>query len=102
MTHQRENFEQAFGLLNFKVYEQAINLFQNDLKENPLNLASYHNIGLAQIYLGIDRRSTELLKEAIKNLEKAIDISNQRQFNNGYPSAEANLTWAKDELAKLK
>jgi tetratricopeptide (TPR) repeat protein len=99
---QTENFKQAFGLLNFKVYEQAISLFQSDLKENPLNLASYHNIGLAQIYLGIDRQNPELLKEAIKNLEKAIEISKNLHYENGYPSAEANLTWAKEELAKFK
>lgn len=102
MEENTEEFNQGIGLLNFKVYEEAINLFQQDLEQNPKNLASYHNIGLAQTYLGIDKQDKNLLQSAIQHLEKAIAIAEELKYKNGYPIAEANLKWATEELAKLK
>lgn len=101
MVQNTEKFNQGLGLLNFEAYEEAIKCFQQDIKQNPNNLASYHNIGLAETHLGIDKQDKELLKSAIQNLEKAIKIAKELNYN-GYPIAEANLEWAKDELAKLK
>lgn len=102
MEENTEEFNQAVGLLNFKVYEGAINLFQQDLEQNPKNLASYHNIGLAKTYLGIDKQDKDLLQSAIEHLEKAIAIANELNYKGGYPFAETNLKWATEELAKLK
>jgi len=101
MQENSEQFEEAVELLNFKVYEQAIRLFQQDLEENPQNLASFHNIGLAQTYLGVDQKSVALLRAAIDNLEKAVSIAKDKKYESGYPFAEANLKWAKEKLAKL-
>ncbi|MBS1759376.1 MAG: hypothetical protein JST23_04555 [Bacteroidetes bacterium] len=102
MEENTEEFNQGIGLLNFKVYEGAISLFQQDLEQNPKNLASCHNIGLAQTYLGIDKQDKYLLQSAIQNLEKAIAIANELNYKDGYPIAKVNLKWAIEELAKLK
>ncbi|MBS0646406.1 MAG: hypothetical protein JSR97_07415 [Verrucomicrobia bacterium] len=101
MEDNTEEFKQGVSLLNFKVYEGAIDLFQQDIEQNPSNLASYHNIGLAQTYLGIDKKDKGLLQSAIQHLEKAIAIANELNYKDGYPIAEANLNWATEELAKL-
>ena len=102
MEKNTKEFNEGFGLLNFKVYEEAISLFQQDIKQNPQNLASYHNIGLAKTYLGIDKQDKALLQSAIQHLEKAIKIAEELNHQNGFPIAEANLKWAKEELSKLK
>ncbi len=101
MKDNTEEFNQGLGLLNFKVYEDAISLFQQDIEQNPNNLASYHNIGLAQTYLGIDKQDKGLLQSAIQYLEKAIAIARGLNYKDGYPIAETNLKWATEELAKL-
>lgn len=77
-------------------------MFQQDIEQNPNNLASYHNIGLAKTYLGIDKQDKALLQSAIEHLEKAIAIANELNYKDGYPIAETNLKWAAEELAKLK
>ena len=101
MEDNAKEFNQGVGLLNFKAYEGAISLFHRDLEQNPNNLASYHNIGLAQTYLGIDNQDKGLLQSAIQHLEKAIAIAKELNYKDGYPIAEANLKWATEELAKL-
>ena len=102
MDENSAAFNQAIGLLDFKVYEGAISLFQQDIEQNPNNLASHHNIGLAKTYLGIDKQDKALLQSAIEHLEKAIAIANELNYKDGYPIAETNLKWATEELAKLK
>ena len=102
MNKNSEQFNQAVGLLNFKVYEEAIKLLEQDIKQNPDNFASYHNIGLAQTYLGIDKQDKCLLQSAIQNLEKAIQIVKGLNNKDGYPTAEVNLKWAMEELEKLQ
>jgi tetratricopeptide (TPR) repeat protein len=102
MDENSEEFNQGIGLLNFQVYEGAINLFQQDIEQNPNNLASYHNIGLAKTYLGVDKKDKAMLQSAIEHLEKAIAIANELNYTDGYPIAETNLKWATEELAKLK
>ena len=42
-----------------------------------------------------------MIQAAIENLEKAIAIAKEKQYESGYPIAEVNLNWAKEELAKL-
>ena len=101
MENVTEEFEQGNGLLNFKVYEGAISLFKKDLEKNPKNLASYHNIGLAETYLGVDKKNIDILKSAIEHLEKAIEIAKEINYKDGYLFAETNLKWAKAELEKL-
>ena len=101
MEDNTEEFNQGIGMLTLKVYEGAISLFQQEIEQNPNNLAAYHNIGLAQTYLGIDKQDKGLLQSAIQHLEKAIAIAKELNYKDGYPIAEANLKWAIEELAKL-
>jgi len=56
------------------VYEPTINLFQLDIKENPSNFASYHNMALAQTYLGIAKVTGIFWSVQLKNFEKTIEI----------------------------
>ena len=63
MEEQSENFQIALGLSNFKVFEQAISLFQSDIDENPNYFASYCNMGVAQIHLGLAKKDKEILKQ---------------------------------------
>lgn len=101
MKENSKQFNQAFGLLNSKAYSQSIDLFFEDLKINPKNIASYNNIGLAQTYLGISNGDKHFLELAMKNYQTAIDIAHELQYKGGYPSAQGNLEWAQKEIAKL-
>jgi len=90
-------FQMAFGLTNTKCYDAAIELYEEDLKENPKNIASMNNIALCKINQAISRNDKTLLTEAIKILNKAIDIVNHDpNYKYGFPIAEANLKWAKE------
>jgi tetratricopeptide (TPR) repeat protein len=101
MEQNSNQFDKAFGLLNSKAYLQAIELFLEDVKINPKNIASYNNIGIAETYLGIANSDIKLLESAIKNFQIAIDITNELQYKDGYPSAQGNLEWAKNEITKM-
>uniref|UniRef100_UPI00404AFE67 hypothetical protein n=1 Tax=Flavobacterium sp. TaxID=239 RepID=UPI00404AFE67 len=101
MKQNSKQFDRGLGLLNSKEYNQAINYFLEDLKIDPNNYASYNNIGLAQTYLGIKNKDKNILDLAIKNYQTAIEITKKLEDKVGFPSAEGNLKWAKDELSKL-
>ena len=101
MRDNIEEFNQGVSLLNSKDYDGAISLFRQDLEKNPKNLASYHNIGLAQTFLGIEKQDKGLLLSAIQHIEKAIAIAKELNYEDGYPIAEANLKWSTEKLAEL-
>jgi len=101
MEQNSKQFDKAFGLLNSKAFLKAIDLFLEDLQINPKNIASYNNIGVAKTYLGIANKDINLLESAIKNFQTAIDISNELQSKDGYPSAQRNIEWAKSEITKM-
>ena len=94
-------FQHAFGLSSMKHYKAAIELYEEDLSENPKNIASMNNIELAKINLGISESNKELLKDAKIYLEKAIKIVNESDdYKFGYPIAEANLKWVNELLVE--
>jgi tetratricopeptide (TPR) repeat protein len=100
MQANTELFDQAVSLLNSKSYNKSIELFKQDLEENPNESITYNNIGVAQAHLGISQRDKSLLESAIQHLLKVIAIM---EFSPGksYPDAEKNLKWAREELNKL-
>lgn len=102
MKENTEEFNQGFGLLNFDVNEGTINLFQQDLEKNSNSPASYHSIGLAQTYLGIQKQGSKLQQLAIQNLEKAISIAKELNHNGGYTIANENLRWTNEELKTVR
>lgn len=94
-----KSFQIAFGLGNSKKYRAAIKLYEEDLEENPNNIASMNNIALAKIQLGISEKNIDYLKEAKELLEKALDIVRKNsEYKHGYPIAEENLKWVKELL----
>jgi hypothetical protein len=46
-----KSFQIAFGFGNSKKYKAAIKLYEEDLEENPNNIASMNNIALASFVL---------------------------------------------------
>ena len=102
MENNLKEFNRGLELLVQKKYEEAIEIFKKDISLNPENLESYNNIGVAQTYLGIINQDMNLLTSDIQHFEKAIAIAKEFNYKDGYPSAENNLKWAKDELFKLK
>ena len=102
MEKKLNEFNRGLELFSQKKYEEAIEIFRKDINLNPENFESYNNIGVAQTYLGIINQDINLLISAIQHFEKAIVISKQFNSKEGYPNAEKNLKWAKNELSKLK
>jgi tetratricopeptide (TPR) repeat protein len=95
------SFQTAFGLANSNNYLAAIKLYEEDLAENPNNIASMNNIALAKIHLGINDSNQEYLPEAKELLEKALKIVKEnKDYKHGYPIAEANLKWVDNLLEK--
>ncbi len=95
------SFQMAFGLASGKNYKAAIELYKEDLLENPKNIAAMNNIALAKINLGILESNKSYILEAKELLEKTMKIVNeQNEYKGGYPIAEANLKWAIELLEK--
>lgn len=101
MENNLKEFNRGLELIAQKKYGKAIEIFRKDINLNPENLESYNNIGVAQTYLGIMKKNISMLTSAIQYFEKAIAIAKEINQKDGYPSAEKNLIWAKDELSKL-
>ena len=96
-----KSFQMAFGYSSSKYYKGAIKLYEEDLKENPKNIASMNNIAVAKINIGISESNQELLLEAKQYLEKANKIVNESEdYKYGFPIAEANLKWVNELLEK--
>ena len=100
MQSNSKLFDQALSLLNSKSYIESIEIFKQDLMENPNEPTTYNNIGFAQANLGITQKDKSLLESAIQHFQKAIAIT---ELNPGksYPIAENNLKWAREELIQL-
>lgn len=91
----------AFGLSNGKNYKAAIELYEEDLLENPKNIAAMNNIAVAKINLGISESNISYIMEAKEILDETMKIVNgQNEYKGGYPIAEANLKWANELLEK--
>lgn len=96
-----KSFQMAFGFSNGKNYKAAIELYEEDLLENPNNIAAMNNIAVAKINLGISESNKSYISEAKELLEKIMGIVNsQNEYKDGYPIAEANLKWACELLEK--
>ena len=96
-----KSFQIAFGYSNGKNYKAAIELYTEDLLENPKNIAAMNNIAVAKINLGISENNKSYIFEAKELLEKTIKIvSEEKDYKHGYPIAEANLKWANELLEK--
>lgn len=96
-----KQFQMAFGLTNPNSYDSAIKLYEQDLIDNPNNIAAMNNIAMCKINLSIIKQDKSLLPDAILLLKKAIDLVNgDNNYKYGYPIAEANLKWANDLLEK--
>ncbi len=94
-----KSFQKAFGFANSKNYLAAIKLYEEDLEENPKNIAAMNNIAVAKIHLGINENNSLYLSDAKGLLEKTLEIVRENQdYNYGYPIAEANLEWVKSLL----
>lgn len=93
-------FDRALILLNSNSFEESIELFMEDLKNNPQNPLTFNNIGLAHGKLGILHKDESLLELAIQYFEKAIAFTEFAPVKS-FPNAENNLKWAREELTRL-
>lgn len=95
-------FQRAFGLGSAKRYQEAIKLYEEDLKENPENIASMNKIAVAKIHIALSEESKEELRQEKGYLEKALKIVDESDVykKSGYPIAEANLNWVNELLKK--
>lgn len=93
------SFQIAFGYANSGNNLAAIKLYEEDLVENPNNIAAMNNIALAKIHLGISQSNPEYLLQAKELLENAIRIVGKSlEYKHGYPIAEDNLKWVNSLL----
>lgn len=95
MENNLKEFNRGLELIAQKKHEVAIEIFRKVINLIPENLESYNNIGVAQTFFGIMNKNIIKLTSAIQHFEKAIAIAKEINQNDGYPSAEKNLIWAK-------
>ena len=96
-----KSFQMAFGCSSGKNYKAAIELYKEDLLQNPKNIAAMNNIAVAKINIGISESNKSYIYEAKEILEKTMEIVNEeKNYKGGYPIAEANLKWANELLEK--
>ena len=100
MKKESKEFNKGLKFLKAKSYNEAIDLFRQDLEHNPNNPIAYHNICLAQIFLGINQKEKSLLESAIQQIRKAIIIVESNPGKT-FPIANDNLKWATEELSKF-
>lgn len=94
LEEMSKSCQRAFGLNQMKHYNRAIEIFEEDLRENPKNIPSMNNIAFAKTHLGISENKKDYLLEAKQYLENAISIVKESEdCTYGYPIAEANLEW---------
>jgi hypothetical protein len=97
MSEKMSNtFLEAFGLYNYNK-DEAIRLYDIELKNNPTNTAALNNIGLCKLDLAIKNKSKELLEESKKDFRKGISLLGT--INSSLPtSLEGNLKIAEETI----
>lgn len=73
--------------------KQAIILYDEEIRNNPLNCAAWQNIGLCKLKVAKDNKDNELLDDGKVDFKKAIHLVREEDGGD-YPIAEANLAWA--------
>jgi tetratricopeptide (TPR) repeat protein len=73
-------------------YEQAIQMYNKEIDESPSNYAAYNNRGLCKIHLGSHPYDANMIKEGMKDFNRAIELAEQEGVT--FESPQHNLALA--------
>lgn len=93
-----QRFQHAFEAANVNNnHEEAIELYNLEIINNPGNYVAWNNRGISRVQLGIEQDNRDLVLDGISDFRKALELADS---NNGkeYNSAEVNLEWANKVL----
>jgi len=90
---ESEVFQRALSLSDYHK-KQAIKLYDEEIENNPKNMAAFQNRGLCKLKIAIEEKNIEILEDSKVDLKKAIDLAKERGDN--FPIAQANLKWAEE------
>jgi tetratricopeptide (TPR) repeat protein len=91
MTEATKDALHAFSAGHYD-YEQAIQLYDKEIEENPLNYGAYNNRGLCKIHLGSHPYNAEFITQGMNDFNTAIELA--KKDNTEFESAQHNLALA--------
>lgn len=90
----RNRFQHAYEAANIEQnHEEAIELYNLEIINNPSNYVAWNNRGISRVQLGIEQENRDLVLDGISDFRKAIEITDKAS-EKGQDNAEANLEWA--------
>ncbi len=92
-------FQHAFEAANVdNNHEEAIELYNLEVVNNPGNYVAWNNRGISRVQLGIEQNNRDLVLDGISDFRKALELA-EKTNGKGHHNAEANLEWANKILA---
>jgi|ERR1035437_357829 tetratricopeptide (TPR) repeat protein len=93
-----ETFQIAYSLTGFN-NEQAISLYDEELKVHPNNIAAWGNRGLCKFQIAKEKSDKNLLEDSNADFKKAIEIMDKKGYSR--PNIiDANLKLAEETFFK--
>lgn len=98
MNKEALRFQHAFEAANTdNNHEEAIELYNLEIVNNPGNYAAWNNRGISRVQLGIEQNNRDLVLDGISDFRKALELTDATHTK-AYENAEANLEWANKVL----